>query len=308
MYYNRLVIIAILALVAFSATGQPFERIASYRLHYHVPSAYLQPEAAGAEKFALIQNTVNLTLPVPFKIKKRESLFITGVFYNRYHFSGQTGGTSVTDRSFDRLTFRLGLSHKWGNPRHKTFLMGLPTFSTDGKIFSGDAFQMGGVFIHSFRVKDNLTLKLGLYYNHEFFGDFYMPLFGIDWRLKNDWYIFGMLPGTFNVYKKVNKWFAVSFSERAPTGSLLSTLSDGDFVRFGEEAYVILALNAHFIPFQFDFLGNDADVSFNFSVGHTILRTYDLFLNEGQKIESPPFYPAKNGVYFQFGVSMRVWQ
>ncbi len=71
---------------------------------------------------------------------------------------------------------------------------------------------------------------------------------------------------------------------------------------------MILALNAHFIPFQFDFLDNDADLSFNLSVGHTLTRTYDLFLEGTQKIESPPFYPANNGVYLQFGVSMRVWQ
>ncbi len=308
MFYNRLVIFAMLALLATSVSGQPFERIVSYRLHYHLPSDYLQPEVAGAGKFALTQNTVNVVLPVPFKIQKRESLFITGVFYNRYKFSSQTGGTSVTTKSYDRLTFRLGLSHKWPNQRHKTLIMGLPTFSTDGKIFSGDAFQMGGVFIHSFVVRDNLTLKLGLYYNHEFFGNFYMPLFGVDWRLKNDWYIFGILPGTFNVYKQVNNWLAFSFSERAPTGSLFTTHSDGDYLRFGEKAYVILALNAHFIPFQYDFLGNDADVSFNLSIGYTFSRTYDLFLEGEQKITSPPLYPAKNGVYFQFGVSMRVWQ
>jgi|GEM_PF-1735938 len=308
MCFNRLVLFAMLTSLATSSSSQPFERIATYRLHYHMPSDYLQPETAGAEKFSLVQNTVNVVLPVPFKIKKRESLFITGVFYNRYNFSSKTGGASVTNRDFDRLTFRFGISHKWKNARHKTLLMGLPTFSTDGKIFTSDAFQMGGVFIHSFAVNENLTLKLGLYYNHEFFGDFYMPLFGVDWRLKNDWYIFGILPGSFNVYKQVNDWLAFSFSERAPTGSLLSAHGDGDFVRFGEDAYVILALNAHFIPFQFDFLDNDADISFNLSVGHTVFRTYDLFIEGDLKIESPPFYPAKNGVYLQFGMSMRVWQ
>lgn len=308
MFYRPLIIFAILALSALSASSQPFERIANYRLHYHVPSDYLQPKTAGAEKFVLIQNTVNLVIPAPFKIKKRESVFVTGVFYNRYNFSSHIDGSSITNRYFDRLTFRLGLSHKWGNPRHKTFLMGLPTFSTDGKIFTSDAFQMGGVFVHSFIVNDNLTLKLGLYYNHEFFGDFFMPLFGVDWRLKNDWYIFGLLPGTFNVYKKVNNWLAFSFSEFAPTGSLLITQGDGAYVRYGEGAYLILALNAHFIPVHFDFLDNDADLSFNVSVGHTIVRTYDLFLVGGEQVSHLPFYPMKNGVYLQFGVSMRVWQ
>ena len=299
-------VILIFGLSLTAITAQPFEQLATYRYHYHLPSDFNEPQSAMAESFSLKQHTLDFLLPIPVTIGNRQSLILTGANYNNFRFLSSTEDQSVNS-DFDRLSFRLGMIYQWKHEKHKTLFIGIPTWSTDGKLFDPDAFQMGGLVLHSYIVKDNLTLKGGLYYNREFFGNFFMPLFGIDWRLPKGWYIFGVLPGTFNVYKQVNSWFAFSLSERAPTGSLLHTGGPGDYVGFGTGVYTLWTLDAHFTPFKLRFADNDSDVTFTFSFGHTFDRNYKLLLQGNEQIEWGPFYDSKDGFYIRAGVSFRVW-
>ncbi len=70
-----------------------------------------------------------------------------------------------------------------------------------------DAWQYGAAILTSYEKNKWLTLKFGLYYNKEFFGNFFMPLAGIDWKINERNNVFGVLPGNLTFEHKVNHSF-----------------------------------------------------------------------------------------------------
>lgn len=298
----------VLAAFDTDAVAQPFEQLLTYRYYSHLPAEYLDPEAAGADKFSFSVHQADITVPLSISTGDRRSTIIVGADFRHYEFRSLAGGHTNESTKFNRMGFRAGIVYRWPNLKHKTLLVGLPTFSTNGNLFSADAFQMGGLVIHSIQLRENFTLKFGMYYNREFFGNFFMGLAGVDWRLPNDWYIFGVLPGTFNIYKQVNPWLGMSISERAPNGSLLAAESEGDYVRFGRGVYTLYMFNLHLTPFKFSTGTVPSDITFTLSAGHTLDRKFELYLFPRNLIQDGPFFPARNGFLVQCSVSMRVWQ
>ena len=276
---HRLFCICMLyAAIAITSTvkAQPFDALLAYRSHYHFPSEYKIDAEATGDKFRLFQQTLDVNLPVPFNTAGGKALVIGGLFYNHFTFESVTDGEIIVDEKANRWTFKAGLSYPW-NGKHRSNVIFLPTWSSTTKAFTSDAFQYGFLAVHSIKFSDRFTLKGGLYFNREFYGNFFMPLVGVDWRLNNDWYIFGLLPGTFNVYKKVNDWFGFSLSERAPNGSVNDPVIPGGFLAYGRGAYALFMFDLHFSPFSFDLLGNDSDLTFSVSLGHSMFREYLLF-------------------------------
>jgi hypothetical protein len=43
-----------------------------------------------------------------------------------------------------------------------------------------DDWQYGGALLATWKKNPSVSFKLGMYYNKEFFGDFFIPLLGID--------------------------------------------------------------------------------------------------------------------------------
>lgn len=55
-------------------------------------------------------------------------------------------------------------------------------------------YQLGGSLLFQYKIKPGLRYKAGLYYNREPFGNFFVPLLGIDWNFKPKWWLYGNLP------------------------------------------------------------------------------------------------------------------
>jgi hypothetical protein len=84
---------------------------------------------------------------------------------------------------------------------------------------TGNACQYGGAIIISCQKNEKLTYKYGLYFNREFFGNFFMPLAGIDWRINAKNNLFGVLPGNMTYEHKVSSLFYYGATFRAVTNS-----------------------------------------------------------------------------------------
>jgi len=275
-------------------------------MHYQLPSAYTDSDNAPGDKFQLLQQTVDLTFPLSFNTTHGDAYIISGVFYNHFLFDAVGGDVDIPAERFHRMTFKAGVSYPW-NGRHRTTAVFLPTWATQDVIFGPDGFQAGFLGVHHIKFSDRFTLRLGLYYNREFYGNFFMPLAGVDWKLNNDWYVFGLLPGTANVYKRVNDWFAFSFSERAPNGSLLFSDGSGDLVGVGRGIFALFMFDLHFTPFTFDLMGNDSDLTFSLSFGHSVFRKYLAYDASDNEIGRGVFYESKDGPYVKFTTAMRLW-
>ena len=59
--------------------------------------------------------------------------------------------------------------------------------------------QLGGIFLENYIVNNHLKFKLGLYYNREAFGNFFMPLVGMDWKVNKRLSLYGTLPSNYRV-------------------------------------------------------------------------------------------------------------
>lgn len=107
-----------------------------------------------------------------------------------YAFSAQAGFQFVTKNK------------KW-----KAGFIAMPKLSSDLiDHFSSKDFQYGGTVLFTYVANDTtLKIKFGLYYNRECFGNFFVPLAGIDWKLNERFSIYGLLPNNMRVEYKVCK-------------------------------------------------------------------------------------------------------
>lgn len=73
--------------------------------------------------------------------------------------------------------------------------------------FPGDGWQLGGVMLHTFKIREGFKLKGGLYYNREFFSDYFVPLAGIEYKFNPRLQLFGTIPNEMKLEYKFGKRF-----------------------------------------------------------------------------------------------------
>jgi hypothetical protein len=103
---------------------------------------------------------------------------------------------------------------------------------SDGYVFNEHTYQAGGVLLYSMKLSDKLTIKPGMYYNKEFFSDYFLPLLGLDWRPKDDLKIFGVLPRLLVVEKKVSSSFYTGLRYRGLVNSYRMSESINSYIRY----------------------------------------------------------------------------
>lgn len=85
------------------------------------------------------------------------------------------------------------------NKKWKTLVMGIPRISSDLLDDLKKDFQYGGTGLMTYVLNDSCKLKFGLYYNREAFGNFFVPLAGIDWKISDRWAVYGILPNNIRI-------------------------------------------------------------------------------------------------------------
>ena len=129
--------------------------------------------------------------------QKNKDVILVGGDYTQLHFK-ESGSINLQSDLYS-TSLILGADLGLKNPKWRTTLLVLPKINSDYKDISTDDMQMGGVAMFSYKKKDNLKYHFGLYYNREFFGDYFLPLLGIDWKINQRMNLFGDLPITMNL-------------------------------------------------------------------------------------------------------------
>jgi len=110
----------------------------------------------------------------------------------------------------------------------------LPLVKTNGEeLFGDNTFQYGGAGLVGYQVKPGQKLRVGVYANKEFFGWFIVPLLGVEWKLNEKDYLFGVLPGRLTFEHKINDRFYSGATFRAPTTSY--RLVNGEYLRLDDQ-------------------------------------------------------------------------
>lgn len=168
--------------------AQPYLDIASFK--------YINSPDAGAWRRDKTGNQIqyyNFSLTLPLIRKRDSSIFAFSPFAERWdtRVKAMSGFPSHVSSLALPLNMVKPLSKKWGI----VFVIVPRWNGNQPNIFSNN-FQLGGVFLTTWKKRPGLTWKLGVYYNSDLSGPIVWPLLGIDWRINKRDNLFGVLPGS----------------------------------------------------------------------------------------------------------------
>ena len=112
------------------------------------------------------------------------------------------------------LTYDRNLSGKWS-----AMFAFVPRWNGETSIQFSEGFQAGGAALLTYKKNPGLQFKFGLYYNSEFWGNFFMPLLGLDWTINKKQRLFGILPGYFTYEYRISKTISWGGNFRTFTNS-----------------------------------------------------------------------------------------
>ena len=286
--------------------AQPSVDLLSIRQDNHLPTDYDDPLAAGAEQRSLRQYDVRLL--VPPEIGQHGDRLLLGGQYMNFEFRSHAGDEIMQRAHFQWLEVHLGYLKHWHKAKRdqSTQLFVFPKWSTDGKLFTSDAFQYGASLLHTVQINDRLRVGGGLYAFNEAFGWYFSPLISVDWRLANDWYVYGTLLGSMQVSKVLGDQFEVGFSFWGPGNSIFATEHPGEYVRIVKDLYSLWRLEGTWYFSGFSFAGSEANPYLRLSAGYTLDRRLDLYDANDEILNTGIFYPYQNGLVLSVTLAVRV--
>jgi hypothetical protein len=284
--------ILIFLLIPFRLVSQPFFDILNIKYQYF-PSQYFKNdsiEKTGKE--------INATLMVPF-VQKDSSTIIAGINYKRIN-------SNDIVNSFSLYSFGvwIGYEYKWKNKKWSTTGFFIPKISADEFSLNGKNVQYGGVVLVKYRCSENLHYHLGLYYNRELFGNYFIPLIGINWKASEKIFVYGNLPATINMEYKISSslYSGLSYNSFTATYALHGEFKEY-YLKEGDDpiGYAQLRL----------FLNWYVKKSFVlfFEPGVTYKRTYRLINYSNEEFNygtSGSLSKTRNGFFLMAGMAYRI--
>lgn len=208
---------------------------------------------------------VDITLPLKLNDK---TTIVTGVFWE--DITTQLA-PEINRISFSTFNLRIGLNQKHSEKWSGTYLL-LPKISSDLKNIDNRHFQMGflGLLKRNYSVKKNYSL--GLYYNHELFGPFFVPLIGF-YRKTNKLEFNFTLP----IWADIN----YAFHKKISIGATFSAFVRSYFLGEFGNSYVVKKNNELFAYLQYN-LGKN--ILLQGKIGHSIGRSFRAY-SENDKVD-----------------------
>ncbi len=288
---HALSVIFLVLLYSAEAPGQPYIDIINLKYQSFLPVKYYHDD----NKLSVEESYLSLNIPIPLKNK---DYILTGGVFDQLSFNSPHG-----QKDLYAFNIQLGYLKNWKNTKWKTLIVVLPKISSDQLKVSNGSFQQGGLLLFTYVKSTSLQYKFGGYYNKEFFGNFYMPLLGVEWKPLPRLNIFGVLPGYMIIEYKANSKFYSGISYQCLTASY--RLHDGEnyaFARNGDKFWGQMQLKL-FLNFYI----KKYVVAFG-EFGHTLCRKYEVYSKSNQRIVHPVLNKTHDGFIFNLGLAFRIRQ
>jgi hypothetical protein len=271
--------------------AQPYIDIGKFNYSYSPGSGL------GEKKYPLRSHFFTIGVTLPVELKKDGDAFIVNPFFD--HNQGELAGQDfhVVSQGLSLAFLKKNFLPKWD--LLSNFI--LRRNKQAGKKVD-DVWQYGGVLLTTWKKNQFASFKFGVYYNREFFGNYFIPLVGIDWKinLKNN--LFGVLPGSLVFEHKVNeKWYYGSTFRALTNSYRLQTVDPCVLGDCSGKKYLRIDDNQLGI-FSDIYLARK--IVFTGEVGYTILRRY-RFGFKGDDIHLRTNYKSDN-FYFRAGLAYRI--
>ncbi len=281
-----------LSIFAISSHAQNFTDIFNLSSSY-LPTTY----KSNTADLNTTRNTI-ANLVIPIKIDSANLIYSR--LYGEQLSSTIENNQQSTTSDLYSVFLALGLQHETKNKKWKFCGLIIPKLSSDFKNrISGHDEQLGAYALLTYTVNSNLKFKAGLYYNSEFFGNFFVPLLGMDWNVSDRFRLYGTLPTNYRIeYSLVKRKVATGLGFKSFTRSYrLNSALNYDYVRNDE---VLLKL---FV----DFYLTSKIVCFG-EFGRTLGYSPLTYLNNTQtpSTAEPVYTPVNDNFFFDLGLAYRV--
>lgn len=194
-------------LLAIYVFGQPYVDPIQVRYNYAFRSA------GNVRGTAYDHLWVGSDLPI--KIRNKTYLLLSPYYEN---WQIDSGSVQQMIPALHGLALPIGLMIPLKNKKWVIVATVVPRTNGE-KLFADNTFQFGGAGFVSYETKPGKKIRAGVYMNSDFFGFFFMPLLGADWKMNDRNYFFGLLPGRFTWEHKFNSFLYGGITFRAITNS-----------------------------------------------------------------------------------------
>ncbi len=233
-------------------------------------------------------------------------------FKPKFLEKGKIAGGFDQKEQFAYILGRFGYSKKWNDTWDATFLI-LPKISSDFEEISREDWQIGGLILANKKQNENLKWKFGLYYNHEYFAPFLVPLVGLDWEITDKWRLFGVMPSTMTLERKMSEKLRFGANISSPVVSY----------RLSENSQIYQSGYIQQTYFTKPRVYSDIYLTKNLvlqpAIGYTLFRNYRAFaeneqsnfslwgISFGERTEFRPtnYAELSDGVVFEIGLQYR---
>jgi len=245
-----------------NAYAQDYIDLAKLHYEYATPSQF----DSTTDKTAIAEFSFSFTLPL---VLSKKTTFITGGGIDKFTLNMVPKGPQATLSSY---LFKAGLNIKHNAKVSGTYLI-LPKLASDfeGSTNAND-FQFGALGLLKFEKSKTFKYKLGLYYNPDRFGTFFVPLLGLYSKTKK-WEVDLTLPVSANANYQLTKAWSLGGDFRAVVKSF--NLIRSYFPNGGQ--YVHQATNEVSAYLSHEF---KSGIIIKGQVGYSIGRSYRIYDNQ----------------------------
>jgi len=254
---KKIILLSFITLIKVVLYSQPYLDLV--KLNY----TYSPLKGVNDKKSPLQSNFFTADVTLPIELKKGGDAIIINPF-----FTNNTGEVSTTDFHVTSKALLVGFLKKDIFPNWNLLSSFIVRRNTEVDIETDDNWQYGGIILATWKKNEDVSFKFGMYYNKEFFGNYFMALVGLDWKIDSKNNLFGVLPGYMIFEHKVASKFYYGFAFHAFTNSYREQIIDP------------LSGGSNYLRIDDNPLGIYADtylskkIVLSAEAGYTILRRY----------------------------------
>ncbi|MBS1637518.1 MAG: hypothetical protein JST26_16505 [Bacteroidetes bacterium] len=287
---NTLLLFLLAVLVSLSTYAQPYVDPLNFNTQYYQTT--YKDSVRGTS-----QNMIyNLNLFLPKEFKNGNTLIIRAGAENVH--SQYSNGSYTYANNLYSLSMPIGMQLVSSNKKWKGLFLALPKINSDFKDDLSRDVQLGGMVLGTYVKNDNLKFKLGLYYSPEFWGNFFVPLVGMDWKINNHWSMYGVMPSNYRIeYRANNKLYMGLGFKSFQRSYRLSKAYNNDFVRLRDSQ---IKLFVDYFVYKKIMLFADVAYGVPYSLTqYSHGKTLDFQNN-------PLYAPMHNSMLFTLGFAYRI--
>ena len=257
-FLRKNLLVCLVVLFSSALHTQPYVDLVNLN-NQRVQTNYI--DSFGGNNF-LNNYVLNITLPI--KIDSTKTIIIRG-FAESLNYSTEIKTNQLipftnqktkenlgVTTNFFAFILPIGLQYQTPSQKWKWLILAMPKVAgTQGDVYSSYQFQPGVFALATKKINSNLSLKFGLFYNKEFFGNFIVPIVSADWKINNRMQLYGTFP-TFYKFEYALKKHVVytGINYRSYTRSFLLKGAEHNYMRIDDmsiKAFVEFYLSKKFV-------------------------------------------------------------